>query len=345
VGAIGLVLLVALDGTTSAGAETFTVTTTVDHAPDGCMPADCTLREAVIAANQAPGADTILLRRGTYQLSIEGRNENNAETGDLDLLDNVSIRGLGIGVVIDARGIDRVFDVQPGSNSTVTFVTIRGGLAMVNEEDPREQDGSGGGVVVRTDARLNLNGVTVTGNEVLDVTGQDFGDGGGLSNFGTTTITNSTINRNVAENEGGGVETDEGTLVITNSVISNNQSGSDGGGIQVDDSGTLTLKNVIVGGNVAGANGGGIQVENSFVDIRNGLVVGNEAAGDGGGISLVQQAEATLRNVAITRNRADGQGGGLSVEEGSTATATATIVVANEPDNCVPSGVVAGCVP
>jgi CSLREA domain-containing protein len=37
-----------------------------------CLPDDCALREAVIAANEAPGADTISLPRGEYRLTLEG---------------------------------------------------------------------------------------------------------------------------------------------------------------------------------------------------------------------------------------------------------------------------------
>ena len=48
---------------------TFTVTRT-DDTSDGSCDADCSLREAVIAANAAPGADTVLLPAGSYDLTI-----------------------------------------------------------------------------------------------------------------------------------------------------------------------------------------------------------------------------------------------------------------------------------
>lgn len=54
----------------SAQAATFEVTRTNDPAPNGCKKRDCSLREAVIAANNRNGADAIVLpRRATYRLS------------------------------------------------------------------------------------------------------------------------------------------------------------------------------------------------------------------------------------------------------------------------------------
>jgi CSLREA domain-containing protein len=49
----------------AASAADFTVTTFADPPPDACAPADCSLREAIIAANAAPGPDRILLTAGT----------------------------------------------------------------------------------------------------------------------------------------------------------------------------------------------------------------------------------------------------------------------------------------
>ncbi len=54
----------------------FAVTKTADS-NDGACNADCSLREAVIAANTAAGADSISFNvNGTFQLTIAGANEN-----------------------------------------------------------------------------------------------------------------------------------------------------------------------------------------------------------------------------------------------------------------------------
>jgi len=44
------------------------VTRTDDPEPSGCSPGDCSLREAVVAANVTPGADTITVPAGYYAL-------------------------------------------------------------------------------------------------------------------------------------------------------------------------------------------------------------------------------------------------------------------------------------
>ena len=52
-----------------AHAATFSPTRFDDPPPDGCLPTDCSLREAVLAANAAPGADRIALQAGDYALT------------------------------------------------------------------------------------------------------------------------------------------------------------------------------------------------------------------------------------------------------------------------------------
>ncbi|HNR92616.1 MAG TPA: right-handed parallel beta-helix repeat-containing protein [Dokdonella sp.] len=52
-----------------AQAATFNVTRIDDPEPDACVPADCSLREAVLAANAAAGADTVVLPAGVYTLT------------------------------------------------------------------------------------------------------------------------------------------------------------------------------------------------------------------------------------------------------------------------------------
>ncbi|MCP4549203.1 MAG: CSLREA domain-containing protein, partial [bacterium] len=121
---IALLLLgsmaVALD------AATFTVTKeTDDNGP--CAVDDCTLREAIIASNNNPGFDTILIPGGTYVLSIPGWEDFFSLTGDLDIWDDIEIIGdTQLPVVIDAAGIDRVLEIV-GVTAEISNVTITGG--------------------------------------------------------------------------------------------------------------------------------------------------------------------------------------------------------------------------
>ena len=72
----------------------------VDTIPgDGlCLTAsaNCSLRAAIQESNALPGsADIHLINPGSHDLSIAGSDEDAAATGDLDLLGDVRIRGLG----------------------------------------------------------------------------------------------------------------------------------------------------------------------------------------------------------------------------------------------------------
>src|SRR6188472_411319 len=105
-GVAALAVLVGLNhgGQTASAAQygptDFTVESTADavdsNLSDGiCATAagDCTLRAAIQEANANDGSITIHVPAGTYALSIEGRGEDAAATGDLDITDDVTIEG------------------------------------------------------------------------------------------------------------------------------------------------------------------------------------------------------------------------------------------------------------
>jgi len=108
----------------SAGAFDFVVTRYDDPVPDGCLAADCSLREAVIAANGAADADRILLSAGSYRLTLAGSGEGNAATGDLDIKNDLEILGLGANLTrIDAQGLGE--QAVQSSNSGTDLVLRR----------------------------------------------------------------------------------------------------------------------------------------------------------------------------------------------------------------------------
>src|SRR5205085_8718553 len=102
--------------------STITPTTTADGIGIG------SLRDAIIAANAAPGHDTINIRlsAGTYNLTIPNGTsgqENAAATGDLDITTKahkVIIHGKetssSSGTVIQQGAFDRVFQLFPGTD-------------------------------------------------------------------------------------------------------------------------------------------------------------------------------------------------------------------------------------
>lgn len=107
-----VVVLVCVFSASDLYAANFTVTKTADT-NDGTCDADCSLREAVIAANAAADVDTINLPSGNYILTIPGI-EAAALQGDLDILQSVNITGAGVAsTVIDGRAGQCFRDLQP----------------------------------------------------------------------------------------------------------------------------------------------------------------------------------------------------------------------------------------
>ena len=90
----------------SAGAANVTVSTTADEVNDTTVSiaaligapggAGISLREAIIAANNTPGADVITLPAGIYTLTRIG-NDATCQNGDLDINDSLTITGAGSG--------------------------------------------------------------------------------------------------------------------------------------------------------------------------------------------------------------------------------------------------------
>src|SRR6185503_3437032 len=126
-------LVVLGKGQTSPGffvplvATTFTVTRSDDPAPSGCVVGDCSLREAVIAANANAGADTIVFNAGVNPVLSRTGTDNAASLGDLDINDSVTIMGNGSGstlintTYVAGCGDCKVFGVnQDGTHQGMT---------------------------------------------------------------------------------------------------------------------------------------------------------------------------------------------------------------------------------
>ena len=134
---LGLAILIALTAFPGqVHAATFIVNKTADT-NDGACDADCSLREAIIAANALAGVDTITVPAGTYILTIAGTGDDASETGDLDIADDLTIIGAGPSItIIDGGGLERVIEILPGSLVNISGVTIQNG----------NDSGMGGGI-------------------------------------------------------------------------------------------------------------------------------------------------------------------------------------------------------
>ena len=337
---------------------TFLVTKTADT-NDGACNADCSLREAIVAANAAAGADSITLPAGTYTLTIANAgsaNEDASAQGDLDINDALTISGAGAATTIvqagttNANGIDKVFSFNPicstAVSSSMSGVTVRFGR---NTQPSGAADFSftGGGIDVCNTGSggFTLSNSIITDNSVAN------GYGGGINldsaqpANGIYTIAGSTISNNrttsaasILKNGGGlNLFADAHTVTLTNSTISGNSSANEGGGVYArhTNGGAITLSGVTISNNTAASRGGGVSNSNfgaSSLTINNDSFVQNNvsqgtAAGfesRGGGVFIFSPTTTLIRETTITGNSANTGtfqgGGGIAAISGTITT-------------------------
>lgn len=101
--------------------------------------------------------------------------------------------------------------------------------------------------------RLTLQNITLANGKSVGMAA------GAIENFGTTTISNSTLRDNVSTSNGGAI-VNYGTLNLNNTTLSKNKATNDGGGIY-NDGGEVTITNSQVLENITLARfsrGGGL---------------------------------------------------------------------------------------
>ncbi len=242
--------------------QTFVVTKLDDTADSAC-DADCSLREAIRAANVDSDHNTIVFDvDGTFTLTRTGAADDNALNGDLDINGDLTILGnRTYQTVINGNRIDRVFHIRNGAQVVIQNVTIRGGSSPV-----------GGGLRVADGATmLTLNFSVIDDNLATD--------GGGLAVEGgaTAEINRSAFSRNVASDEGGAIYTDGSIVAIYNSSLFDNEAAS-GGGAYARTGSSLTLDHATVAFNQASITGGGVMAfDNSTANLIRSIVGGNSA--------------------------------------------------------------------
>ena len=244
---LGLAILIALTAFPGqVHAATFIVNKTADT-NDGACDADCSLREAIIAANALAGVDTITVPAGTYILTIAGTSDDASETGDLDIADDLTIIGAGPSItIIDGGGLERVIEILPGSLVNISGVTIQNG----------NDSGMGGGI-------FNAGTLTLINSAVSNNTAEFLG--GGIGNFGAGSLTldRSTVSGNTSgAPTGGGISNNGDTvsLIAINSTVSGNSSGISNNG----SGGTIMLTNVTVSGSIF-AFAGSVTLVNTII--------------------------------------------------------------------------------
>ncbi len=184
----------------------------------------------------------------------------------------------------------QVFSINTNAGVTLIHLGVVSGTADY-----------GGGIDIHNLCRLTVISSTLGGNSARYF-------GGGIDNWGTLTLQNSTLISNSALS-GGGIA-NNGTVIVQNSVFISN-SAELGGGIRSDV--TLTVNNSTFAGNSASYGGAGIY-NWGVLTVTNSTLAGNSADYSGGGIysdSSSGSGKLTVTNTTLISNSASRYGGGI----------------------------------
>lgn len=259
--AFTILLFILTFARTSAEAANFTVTRTDDRNNPTCAVGDCSLREAVKAAENAFSDDNIYFAGSLNGQSITLTAEISVANPGTMTITGPSANLLTID---GGAGSNRIFFFANGT-IVISDVTLTGGNA-----EGGAAPGIGGAVAING-GNLTLNRVHVTGNSVTQT-------GGGVGNLGgTLKIRNSTFSLNTAGNHGGAIDNfGGGTLTVVNSTFSGNSAVNQGGGI-FNFSAAVTIVNSTFSGNTAGNGGGVAMFAGTSMSFANTIIAGNTA--------------------------------------------------------------------
>lgn len=295
------------------GAATYTVTRFDDPAPGACLVNDCSLREAVNAANASAGADGIVLGEGTYQLSRTDSTPDEFGSSANALLVSESVEIIGI-----SRGKTRISWLkQVGQPGDRIFLVYRNDLGV----------------------RLSLAQLTVSHGR---------GSAGGcfymLSNNSvyrhTLALRSAVVEQCHAASSGGAAYLANTNLDLESSYVRNNSAVNDGGAFYMLGPNVVEASGSVIESNQADRNGGAVAIFGNGIvgwhsdvvwrDNGTGAIRYNHALGNGGAFHLWGTATLDLASdntqpgvlLALRGNSAAGTGGAVHLDTNMTVSAS-----------------------
>lgn len=267
-------------------AATFTVTTTNISGP-GSLPV--VFNQANASGNNAiqfAVSNTLTL---AFPLAI--------------VTNNLSIIGrTDIPTVISGGGTLPLFSFAVGTTNSISNLVLANGYT------------TNGGAAINNAGRLLVSGCVITNNLVPG------GFGGAVSNTGTMTIANTTLQNNSATN--GGAIFSVGNMTISHCLLLQNQAGNGGA---IYNMGTLGLDSLNIFSNTATLGFGGAAYNAGTLAVNSSTFAFNQATGGsggnghyvggGGGAGLggalfITNGVVSLTNTTIANNFAVGGAGG-----------------------------------
>jgi hypothetical protein len=295
----------------TATAADFQVTNTNDSTVGdaNCLAGNCTLRQAVTAANN--GGDAI--DNITFQSGLSGQID--LTNGQIMVTGGTYFLGPGANALrISGNSSSRIFDIDPTVSGRPVGIYD---LSLVYGHTT----GKGGAV-------YNLDGILKVARCVISENTADLSGGGianqGVYNYGYGSyIVDSTITGNSAVQAGGGVYGFNSAGTIENSTISENHQtdGSSvyGGGGVFSYYYTTTIDDSTIAGNTAARRGGGVlailpgatghpdELNNTIV-ANNSDVIGNPDIGGSfrAGFSLIENPSGATLNSTVAGSNITG---------------------------------------
>jgi CSLREA domain-containing protein len=293
-----------------AGAATYTVTRFDDPAPGTCLVNDCSLREAVNAANARAGADRIVLGEGTHQLSRSDTtpDEFGSSANALLVSESVEITGISRGKTrvrwsaLAGRTADRIFAVNRNDMSvrlSLAQLTVSNGI------------GSQGGCFYMLSNNGSYRHTLALRAAAVEYCNAEFG-GAGLFRNTDLYLDSSYLRHNSASLDGGALYL-AGTNVVDalGSFIESNEADRDGGAVAIFGNGMVGLHSDVIWRD----NGTGAIRYNHAVDNGGAFHVYGTATLDLASDSTLSGQLLTLRG-----NSADGTGGAIHLHTNMTVT-------------------------
>ncbi len=282
----------------SVDAAVYIVTKTADTNDGVCDVADCSLREAIAAANATVDNDTIVftlpLFSSPQSITLSGSELVVAANGSLSIL---------------GPGANRL--TINGNNAS--RILVSGANVVVNIHNLRFTGGNGVGAVNtgRGGAIYNVGGTMVIANSII--TGNSAANGGALNNAASAapavpanlTLINCIVSNNSATSSGSAMQNfSTSTLHMRNTTVNNNTTSATGIAGAIQANGTVTISNSTFSGNTAPTGtGGGVYYNGTSLILTNSTLVFNSSSVGGGGFHRTgTTATANIRNSIISNN-------------------------------------------
>lgn len=315
----------------------------------------CSLRAAIQEANALAGADVIELPAGDFVLGIAGAHEDASATGDLDITDDLVLRGSGEQLTrIDGGALDRVIDVHvvAGRQRHVSLrrLTLRNGRYV---HQPGTWNDGGAGLRVPVGARVHLEDVVLSDHRAPGF----IGSGVAITAWGRVVGHRVRVLGNHSEqvraaiavgyrNDGGCDLNDDGEpdahLELTDCEISGN--GAAQAGAIYGACGRTVLRRCLVSDNQAGGVGAMLFNIDAPARLENVTLSGNRGGGVGAimndGFSRLDILNSTITgNGGIPGHGLPAAGGIQDVHGGSGMTFLTNVILAGNGPTQEPWGV------